>query len=300
MTTTTGEPATHTHSHPTTSRKVIAAADLAAAQDGPAAITPPGPGQSYCDIEALPDGVRVRCRRVPLEPGIVLTHDQWVELRSRLVRGELPDFAVELRNSWVTRIAPPGQEHHALYLWRDEIAALAHELRTGHRAQAAHTTERSIADGAAEGRTPRRWGSSPAAAAAPTPRVNVTHAVTDKPAPDGPSHQDAGPAALNLSLAQAELLTAIDTHTHARIVDRIVRVGGRRYSMRDLYTLRTAKLIKPSRDGRGLRDRKRFEITERGAAEARHRTAHIGHATSPPTEAGSNANQRSSTDGTGR
>ncbi|GIF75941.1 hypothetical protein [Asanoa siamensis] len=269
--TTTGEPATHTQ--PTRSNEAAAVRDLAATHDRQAAITPPGPGQSHCDIEPVSEGVRVRCRRVPLEPGITLTHHQWTELHRTLVGGQLPDFAVELPNSWVTRIAPPGQEHHALYLWRDEIAALAHELRTGRHLQPTRPIRRSTVEGPPdESVVLQAGGLRHGAAAGSSPSTYRTPTVADQP-PLGASATltDAEVSVLDLSPAQVDLLTAMAV-LRARIVDRVVRVGDRRYSMHDLYTLRTAKLIRPCRDGRGLRDRKRFELTARGAAEA-HRLA---------------------------
>jgi hypothetical protein len=137
---------------------------------------------SQCDVRAETNGVtgtntlvRVTCRRVPLEPGILLTPDQWSHLASRLTAGELPDFAVELPNSWVTKIAPPGQEPHALYLWRDEIAALAHEIRTGHHTRSNPTIAPSMVEIPGREQTPEPASSATSAAAA---RTSANHSPT--------------------------------------------------------------------------------------------------------------------------
>ncbi|GIF78624.1 hypothetical protein Asi02nite_81420 [Asanoa siamensis] len=116
---------------------------------------------SHCHIEATPDGVRITCRRVPLAPGILLTPDQWAHLTSRLTTGRLPDFAIELPgDSWVTKIAPPGQEANALYLWNDELAALTQEIRDGR-----HPHHNPLPDDHAE-----RPAAVPSGAAAPPSR----------------------------------------------------------------------------------------------------------------------------------
>ncbi|GAA1889820.1 hypothetical protein GCM10009687_67980 [Asanoa iriomotensis] len=237
-------------------------------------MTAPGPAQSYCDTQAVPEGVRIRCRRVPLEPGIVLTPHQWADLHTHLARGELPGFAVELPNSWVTKIAPPGQEDHALYLWRDEIVALAHELRTGRHPQLEDAVDRSTVDDTAGTPTSMRAG-SPSVAAAATPTSSADDIITStdqSPSIEADHAEESSPAGLDLSTSQVDLLTAMAAFRWARIVDGVVRVGSGRHSMRDLYALRTAKLVRASRDGRGLRDRKRFEITDRGATQARRLT----------------------------
>jgi hypothetical protein len=223
-------------------------------------------------MQPAPDGVRVTCRRVPLEPGILLTHGQWSQLAVRLAAGDLPDFAVELPDSWVTKIAPPGQERNALYLWRDEVAALAHEVRAGRYAHCYPATESDPGESSGQRPTPGSARSTTMAVAAPPSRTRVGAQGYSSPstalveAACGEAE-----AAVGLTLAQFDLLIAMAAPACARIVGGVVRVASRIHSIRDLYTLRTAKLVRPCRDGRGLRERRRFEISDHGMAEARRR-----------------------------
>jgi hypothetical protein len=116
--------------------------------------------------------------------------------------------------------------------------------------------------------------------------TNRTPTATGAPPHSGPVLAvEGGAAVMDLTTAQVHLLTAMAAPAGARIVDRVVRVATRTHSIKDLYALRTAKLVRAARDGRGLRDRKRFEITDHGVAEARRRDlAHIGTPRTPVAE----------------